>query len=69
MYDASERGRSMKLGTNIPSFVLNPKLEGDLLESHKTAEVSTFLWKITFQKIYANCISLDSKLNADKGLQ
>ena len=43
--------------------------EGDTLESHMTGDVSTFLQKNVFQKIYANYISFDSKLNADKSMQ
>ena len=68
LYDTLERGRSMKLGT-VLSFVLKPKFEGDTLESHETASVSTFLQKIFFRKIYINYISFNSKLNAGKGLQ
>ena len=50
MYDTSERGRSIKLGADAPSFVLKPKLEGDTLESHVTVDVITFCEKYFFKK-------------------
>ena len=59
----------MKLGTDVSSFVLKPIFDGDILESHVTAEVTLFQQANYFPKIYANYISFDSKLNADKSLQ
>ena len=50
MYNTSERGRSIKLGADAPSFVLKPKLEGDTLESHVTVDVITFCEKYFFKK-------------------
>ena len=56
-------------GADVSSFVLKPKFEGDILESHVTDDVTLFCKKKNFPKIYANYISFDSKLNADKSLQ
>ena len=56
IFDASERGRSMKLGADVLLFALKPKFEGDNLESHVTTDVSTVLQKMFFQKVYANYI-------------
>ena len=50
MYDTSERVRSIKLAADAPSFVLKPKLEGDTLESHMTADVITFCEKYFVKK-------------------
>ena len=55
MYNTSERGRSIKLGADAPSFVLKPKLEGDTLESHMTADVITF-WEKYFVKKFMQII-------------
>ena len=59
----------MKIGTDDSSFVLKPKFEWDIHESHVTDDVTLFCKKKIFPKIYANYISFDSKLNADKSLQ
>lgn len=67
--DTSEWRRNMQLGREVPWFVLKQNSERDTLESHVTADVSTFLQKIFFQKLYANYMSFDTKLNADKSLQ
>ena len=50
MYDTSERGRSMKLGADVPWFALKQKYEEKPFESHVTADVSTFLLKNIFSK-------------------
>ena len=55
MYDTSERVRSIKLAADAPSFVLKPKLEGDTLESHMTADVITF-WEKYFVKKFMQII-------------
>lgn len=59
----------MKLGTDEPSFILKPKIEGHTLSSHVTADVSTFWGNLFFQKIYTIYISFDSEFYANKILQ
>lgn len=42
----------MKLGADVPQFILKENIQTDTLGIHMTADVCTFSQKIIFQKVY-----------------
>ena len=55
----------MKVGANVPWFVLRRIFEGDTSKTHVIDDVSIFLQKKFLQRILTNFISFDLKFNAD----